>query len=146
MGKGDRIQFFIPFAAKPKQSCEFGRHGGYPKRGVTENAHLLATYALQFRPKTPIPKGVPVRLELAFRYAWREKDAKLTSLVRRWKYTRPDCDNLAKQVTDVLQHLQFFEDDQQIAALIVRKEWATEPGVFVSVSQLEDIEEALNDA
>jgi len=113
------IQFRIPMLPEPKQgdrSCIVRGPGGrqfihhYTPSKVKKNADALYLFACQYRPSTPF-KG-PVWLSLTFRYPWRKKDSrKVRALNERPKDTKPDWDNLCKQVCDVLQRAGYFRDD-----------------------------------
>ena len=46
---------------------------------------------------------------------------------------RPDADNLAKGVMDVLQSVGVFADDAKVAELACRKVWSAQPGCHVRV-------------
>ena len=53
------------------------------------------------------------------------------------KTTKPDLDNAVKGLQDVLADLGFFEvGDQQVAELVVRKEWSDKPKVFIYLEEL----------
>ena len=68
----------------------------------------------------PIPKSYPKK-----RREWILKGYE--------SYTKkPDCDNLAKAVLDALNGVA-FEDDSQIVELHIRKEYAEQPHVWVSI-------------
>jgi Holliday junction resolvase RusA-like endonuclease len=55
-----------------------------------------------------------------------------------YKTTKPDTDNLQKLLKDVMTSLGFWKDDALVASEIVEKFWAEIPGIYISISNLED--------
>lgn len=139
------IEFSIPFLvrakqgdrarmAKTKEGKLYVMH--HPARKVLDNAKLVATFAQRYAPDEPF-KG-PIRLDLTFVVPWRSGESKRTRAIgERPKHTRPDLDNLAKQVCDVLESLGFYRDDAQISDLHLRKRWGPAPRLDVRVERLE---------
>lgn len=73
--------------------------------------------------------GTPVSVRIRFVYSFtaRQKKAGL-------KATRPDLDNLCKQVLDCLQGESLvFEDDGAVSELTCQKAYGLEPGTYVEV-------------
>lgn len=132
------IEFFIPTVVVPKQSTRIGRRRGrtraYADPRVAANADALCEHAMRFRPRRMLTG--PLRLELSFLYAWPRNEPKRGRPTRRHKHTAPDCDNLAKQVADVLQKAGFYRNDAQIAELFVDKYWCAKRGVFVQLERI----------
>lgn len=56
-----------------------------------------------------------------------------------WKTTRPDLDNLAKLLLDTMTQLRFWKDDALVVQLIMTKIWNPEPGIKISIQQMEDL-------
>lgn len=54
-----------------------------------------------------------------------------------WKITKPDTDNLQKLLKDCMTDVGFWKDDAQVCSEIIEKFWATIPGIFISVEELE---------
>ncbi len=93
-----------------------------------------------YKPKKPL-EG-PLRLCVGWVYPWRKAETKRNKqngIMHCDK--RPDCDNLAKMIQDVLGDLKFYNDDGQIASLEFNKFWGDEPGISISLKELkqEDI-------
>src|SRR3990172_578643 len=84
-------------------------------------APLEGPLALEFTFRMPMPKAMPKRVRVAIAEGGTVHHAK-----------RPDVDQCAKPVLDVLMHAGFFADDAQVAALAVRKVYAFRPGVEVA--------------
>ena len=51
------------------------------------------------------------------------------------KTTKPDWDNLAKTLQDVLTRLRFWEDDAQVYSASVDKWWGEEPQITITVQE-----------
>lgn len=119
------------------QEKGYNRYNGqfYTKDEVKQ---LKYEYAINIRrymsvnkKETPRFKGA-VRLTVSFTFASSNK--------KNWgllKTTKPDLDNAVKGLQDVLADLGFFEiGDQQVAELVVRKEWSDKPKVFIYLEEL----------
>jgi len=88
-------------------------------------APLEGPLAVELTFRMPMPKAMPKRVRVAIAEGGTVHHAK-----------RPDVDQCAKPVLDVLMHAGFFADDAQVAALAVRKVYAIRPGVEVAVEAL----------
>lgn len=119
------------------QEKGYNRYSGqfYTKDEVKQ---LKYEYAINIRRymsvnkiETPRFKGA-VRLTVVFGFS--------SSNRKNWgllKTTKPDLDNAVKGLQDVLADLGFFEvGDQQVAELVVRKEWSDKPKVFIYLEEL----------
>lgn len=128
-----RIEFFIPFPVRPKNSRRAFMVKGKPRvvenPDTVDNAQSLASLCMPYRPEKPI-EG-PITVSYTFQYKWRKGD-KRRGDVR--KVSRPDLGNLTKQMDDVLCECGFFNDDAQISEYReVRKMWWDEDGVEVII-------------
>jgi len=128
------IEFFIPFEVKPKQGDRSAVVNGhvrhYQPKKVTSNANALVLLSKQYRPTAPLVG--PLRLELMFYSAWRKADSKkVRAAGKAWHDTKPDWDNMCKQLCDVLQSAGFYANDSQLADISVKKLRTDSPGVFV---------------
>jgi Holliday junction resolvase RusA-like endonuclease len=86
-------------------------------------------------PEQPI--AGPVHLGVHFYFPWRKSEKK--SVIARcfaWHTSRPDLSNMIKLIEDVLTRLGFWNDDSQIAQLIVTKHWAKTPGIDITIKPL----------
>ena len=78
------------------------------------------------------PLAGPLSVELLFRFEPPKSDPG-----RSGPHTqKPDADNLAKLVLDVMQAGRAFADDAKVAQLTVLKVWGPAAGVGVTVRQL----------
>ncbi len=55
-----------------------------------------------------------------------------------YKKTKPDTDNLQKLLKDVMTDLKFWKDDALVASEIIEKFWAEVPGIYISITDLEE--------
>ncbi len=126
--QGDRSRVVTPRIGKP-----FVRH--YPDPKTKRNAQALKVLCLPYVPAKPL-KG-PLRLEMFVNYPWRESESERNRARGEIpKDTKPDADNIAKQVCDVLEAMGFFVNDSQIAHLEVYKAWADKPSLLVGITEL----------
>ena len=92
---------------------------------------LIAPYA----PQMPI-EG-PVSLSVVWAYPWRASESKKNKEKGfMYCYTKPDCDNLTKQLADILTRLGFWRDDAQVACLQFSKVWRDNPGISIQIKTL----------
>lgn len=125
--QGDRSRVVTPRIGKP-----FVAHHPDPK--TKKNAQALEALCLPYVPAKPL-EG-PLLVIIAARYPWRKAESKkrrATGLAA--KDTKPDVDNIAKQVCDVLEGMGFFVNDSQITKLVVSKWWAASPSLFVRIEK-----------
>lgn len=129
------IEFTIPYAVRPKQGDRShvvtDSHGNqfvahHPDPKVKANAESLAALVAAHRPAEPL--AGPLALELTFIFPWRKSESQ--RIRDRWglrpKDTKPDWDNLSKQLCDVLERAGFFTNDSQLADVRVRKFWGSQ--------------------
>lgn len=123
------IRFFIHHAIEPKQSnsarivtTRDGRQfvNRYQPAYITKNAEALTFLMRMFAP--PKPLDGPIHLTMTFFLPWRSSERK-RDLDRGVMYadTKPDLDNLCKQVLDAMEPAGFFANDSRIADLTLRK-------------------------
>ena len=79
--------------------------------------------------------SVAVSIRYPFRISEPERRKKLGLLP---KTTRPDADNLQKELQDVMTQLGFWKDDSQIFDLRVSKYWAETPGIKISITEYDE--------
>ncbi len=138
-----RIKFTIPYLVQPKNADrsrvvanskgELFSHHYQPKK-VADNAKALAALCAEYRPESPILG--PIRLWLEFRYPWRKSEPKKNRHRIRAKDTKPDLDNLEKQLVDVLERSGFFTNDSQVAEKRSVKTWGEQGFVSVIIEEM----------
>jgi len=86
-------------------------------------------------PKEPLTG--PLQLQISYVHAWRKSEKKSNKFSGwLWKDTKPDCTNFPKTLEDCMTDLKFWEDDNQVAQLLVEKAWGDKVGIRVKVVQL----------
>ncbi len=138
-----RIEFTIPYIVAPKNADRSrvvqGGNGKawahhYQPKKVTDNAKTLAALCAEYRPESPMLG--PIRLTLAFWYPWRKTEPLKNRKAPVAKDTKPDLDNLEKQITDVLERSGFFANDSQIAEKRSCKGWRDQGFVKVVIETM----------
>jgi Holliday junction resolvase RusA-like endonuclease len=81
------------------------------------------------------PLSGALEVELVFTFA-PPRTAEGRSRIGQPHTQRPDADNLAKLVLDVMQAGRAFADDAKVARLTVVKAWGEDQGAAVTVRQL----------
>lgn len=136
--------FWIP-CNPPKGTYQSGktllkRADGKMFIGRSKSGRVLrdTLYSLFVEHVPPAPLDGPLSLSIKYAYPFRKTEKK-AFIKRGWRWNdkRPDADNLAKQVQDVMGRLNFFRDDGEIARLTVEKIWSDSPGIGVRIEQLE---------
>lgn len=135
------IEFEIPFTAIAKQADrsrivktgsgrQFVAH--YQPKEIVEHADNLAALLAPHRPTAPL-RG-PLELTLTFKFPWLGT-APSRVIAAGWypKDTKPDWDNLSKQICDVLQKCGFFINDSQIWNSHVRKVFCPQASVQIQL-------------
>lgn len=139
---GRLISFTVPFEVRPKQGdrSRVASAGGrqfvahYQPAKVKNNAGALALLMAPHRPDTPL-EG-PLRLQLTFYFQPpKSMPQKRLALLPLAKDTKPDLDNLAKQVCDVMQATGFYRNDSQISKMTLGKFWSDRPGLQVEIEE-----------
>lgn len=103
----------------------------------------IAAAAYLALPDNPLPG--PLVLQIDFFFPRPKKHYAKAGLRRGapfWHRSKPDADNAAKAVMDALTTLGVWEDDAQVAQLVVRKCFAATPrdaGAVVTVETLEEM-------
>jgi Holliday junction resolvase RusA-like endonuclease len=115
---------------RPRAVAFAGRARMYddPKHAVHGWRDLITLAAQPVRPDQPI--AGPIDVEMDFRMprprSHFTKAGALSKHATCWCETKPDCDNLAKAVLDVLTNIQFWRDDSQVVTTTVSKRYATD--------------------
>ena len=68
-------------------------------------------------------------------------DVKNPKLWGQYKTTRPDADNIIKELKDAMTACSFWNDDSQVAHLEVIKKYAKTGIIAIRVEDLEDLED-----
>lgn len=83
----------------------------------------------------------PLQVCIRITWPWRKSEKKKYR-ERGYRYSdkRPDFDNLAKLICDVMTRIGFYQDDSQIADGRVIKGWGKTPGIGIEIEKLEEAE------
>jgi len=88
--------------------------------------------ALVYPHRPPEPMQGPVSLSICFTFPWRKSEPKKNRVNGcRPHETRPDVDNIAKALIDVMGASGFWRDDAQIAEMHLKKQWGDKVGIQV---------------
>lgn len=125
------ISFSVPVEVLAKQTKE-NRHavsktgkpyiGRYTPKDVKANADIIAAAIDPWRPAEPLTGPLGVAMNFCYPGRVQSKHTLTVTIwllgpdIMQWKTTRPDLDNLSKQVLDVLQARRFFKNDATVAS------------------------------
>ena len=89
---------------------------------------------MPYRPEKALEGAL--KCEIEYIYAWRKSESKKNrELGYKWCDTRPDADNILKQLFDCLTRLNFWQDDSQVSELHFSKRWGNEPRIEIWISE-----------
>lgn len=101
-----------------------GKPRFFKKKAVQQAENSLWALLQPYAPRKPLDG--PLCLTLRFYWPWRKSERK--SRIKAFSVypieTRPDIENVAKGLLDVMTTLRFWHDDSQISALNIGKAWA----------------------
>lgn len=98
---------------------------------VTEARQILEGRLSEHVPAEPFTEALCVTAIWCWSRAGKKKS--------EWKTTRPDLDNLAKMLLDTMTKLCFWKDDAIVVQLSLTKIWNQEPGIKITITQLENL-------
>lgn len=102
----------------------------YDRKG-TKNQELVMNL-VQNRPKVPfLDKNIPLKLSVTFFYAIKQK--------KKWglpKTTKPDLDNLLKNLQDYMTKLGYYADDSQISVLNIKKYFSEKNIIEIEIEEV----------
>ena len=106
----------------------------YDPPNVKEMKRIFTSQLIPHKPLEPLEGALC--LEVLFAYPYRKADAKKAQGRDIWKDTQPDCDNLVKGLSDIMEKLGFFSNDGQISMLVVEKIWSETPRIEIELDEL----------
>lgn len=90
----------------------------------------LLAHLAEYRPETPFTG--PVHVEIGWLYKNDSKEE------LSWNISKPDLDNLEKDLLDCMTKLKFWKDDSQVCMKYTEKRWTQSvPGIAIMVEELE---------
>ena len=136
------IEFTIPGASKTTAQhkgvmVRGGRVMFFKKKEIANEETRLAIGCDQFRPECPMTGAVQAKITFVFPFTKAEekkhKDRAECLDFSTPKITRPDVDNCAKTLMDVLTKQGFWVDDSQVTTLILCKRSGWTPAIHVEI-------------
>lgn len=104
---------------------------GHDKKGMETQSSLMQLLMLH-QPSEPITE--PVKMIVKWVYPWRTSEPKKNRALGAIPcVTKPDCDNLAKQLQDCMTKLRFWNDDAQIYCLQFEKYYGDDVGIHIRI-------------
>ena len=106
----------------------------YEKPEVKAAKRKLYYQIQDHRPMEPISGPIELMIVWAFDIGTKPK-----KYIGQPRTTRPDLDNLNKSVMDILTDLKFWNDDGQVAKLLLMKRWvrAEDAGIHITINEIE---------
>lgn len=119
------------------QSKKIVRVGNHCKLANTKQLNaVIDSYTALLRPYVPEkPMKGPININMWFTYPLTKK-RKAGNL---FKTTKPDWDNLAKTLQDVMTKLGFWYDDSQVVFALVCKGYGDKGCIIVRVVELPEV-------
>ncbi len=99
-------------------------------RGGTSNYELKANL-MKNKPKECFEKNAPLKLSVTFFYAIKQKKRWW-----QWKTSRPDLDNLMKNLQDYMTKLRYYADDNQIVWLKSKKFHSEKNKIEIEITEV----------
>lgn len=103
----------------------------YPSKSYKEAKAIYRKALKQFAPV--VPYKAPISLKIGLNYPTKDKKK-----IDNFKTTKPDGDNLLKVIKDVMNELNYFEDDANVAIEEISRWWSTpdKGGIYVEVQEI----------
>lgn len=137
------ITFTVDGAAVPKQRPRMhGRQAYTPKKTRDYEERVRDSFRSSYHGELPVyPKGVPVRVGIeiiqGIPKSWSNSKTIKAERGELVPVTRSgDLDNIAKSILDALNGL-VYEDDCQVATLIIMKKYGADPYARVRIFEEE---------
>lgn len=136
------ISFFIdciPPTVTAQQKGAFAMPGGgirfFKKAKVKQAEQMLWALLQPYRPAEPLDG--PLTLVVHFTFPWRKSETKkrLAMFALMPIDVRPDVDNVAKALCDVMTTLGFWKDDSQLSSLCLHKAYGDRAGISVNLTR-----------
>ena len=126
----------VPPTATAQQKGVFVRNGRahfFTKQKVRDAEDFLAAMLAPHAPAEPL-RG-PVYFQARWCFPYRKSEPKrVTNTGREVPHTsRPDLDNLEKNLLDVLTRLRYWEDDAQVFTKSTAKVWGPSPYLALAI-------------
>jgi Holliday junction resolvase RusA-like endonuclease len=131
-----------PPTATAQQKGATIRHGFihfYKKDKVKEAEDFLELLLAPYAPETPLAGAVFVQVRWCFPYR-KSEPKRVVRAGREIPHTsRPDLDNLEKNLLDVLTRLHFWTDDSRVFSKSTAKFWGPEPYLAIALKTEDEL-------
>ena len=141
------LSFCIPITPTAQQRPRHARFGGhdvtYKSATQQANERTLEAMLMPHRPKTPLSGPLELSFCAVFSVpqSWTKKRREAALRGKMWHTSKPDTDNLCKQLKDAMTRLGFWADDRQVAAYGRMEKLYGERGEWrVRVRELENVD------
>lgn len=117
-------------------TTRYGKPVIYQRRESADTREAIRSRLIQYIPDQPL-EG-PLYAEINFFYPPTEmakSKMEKKGMISLPKSTKPDLDNLAKQLLDVMQELGFYRNDSQIWDLFLTKIYHESPRIEIYISE-----------
>lgn len=132
-----KIRLNIEPPTSTQQQKGFNRFTGrvYEKPSAKQARKVLVSELRPFAPSEPFKEALLVNITWYIGIKDKKKQGKP-------KITRPDLDNLAKMILDVMTSLGYWIDDSQIVELQLKKFWVAKEnaGIEIEVGELGELD------
>tara|TARA_R100000655_G_scaffold29779_1_gene60163 strand:- start:2129 stop:2575 length:447 start_codon:yes stop_codon:yes gene_type:complete len=139
--------FFAPGIPKPQPRPRAVAIGGVVRMYTPSNVKgwrqsvKIAVFNEGVKPLQPLAGSISVNLGFIFeRPKSHFRSGKYSHLMKpdapKAHTKKPDCDNLAKAVLDVLTELKFWNDDSQVTHLTTTKQYGDKSGCQISIAEI----------
>lgn len=110
-----------------------GRAHFFKKAKVRDAEQFLAAMLAPHRPAEPLDGPLFVQVRWCFPYKKSEKKSVVNAGREVPHTSRPDLDNLEKNLLDVLTRLCFWDDDAQVFTKSTAKVWGPSPYLAIAI-------------
>lgn len=112
-----------------------GRVATYKPKNVVSAENLLMTALYVHKPASPLGGALSVSIVFYFPFKKTEKKRVIKAGLPVPKVTKPDLDNMAKNVLDAMTKLGYWDDDALICNLNLRKYYAPQGKIAISIDK-----------
>lgn len=126
----------VPPTATAQQKGVFVRNGRahfFTKQKVRDAEDFLAAMIAPHVPEEPLAGPVYFQARWCFPYRKSEPKRVTRAGLEIPHTSRPDLDNLEKNLLDVLTRLRFWEDDAQVFTKSTAKFWGPSPYLAIAI-------------
>ena len=126
----------IPPTATAQQKGAFvcgGRVRFFTKKKVRQSENFLAALLSMHKPDVPFSEPVSVSVTWTFPFRKSERRSVVKAGMPVPHTSRPDLDNLEKNLLDVMTRLNFWTDDSLVTEKSTSKWWGPKPGIDIEI-------------